>query len=197
MQGLIIFIKNKKKGFVKTRLAATVGDDKALAIYEQLLQITQQVCLGVDAKRYVYYSNTIEQNDEWSSDFFSKKIQYQGDLGEKMYEAFREICTLHQKVVIIGSDCAALTSDIIQAAFDALDSHDVSIGPALDGGYYLLGLRAAHQSLFEDIAWSTASVLEATLQKAKSLQLSVYQLPTLSDIDNEADWNTFQSEKNR
>ena len=92
---------------------------------------------------------------------------------------------------------AALTSDIIQAAFDALDSHDMSIGPALDGGYYLLGLRAPHQSLFEDIVWSTASVLKETLQKAKTLQLSVYQLPTLSDIDNEADWNAFQSEKNR
>ena len=87
MGGIIIFIKNIEKGKVKTRLAATVGDDQALKIYKALLGHTRKVACAVDAERFLYYSSFIEENDDWSSDLFIKKNQTDGDLGNRMSTA--------------------------------------------------------------------------------------------------------------
>jgi uncharacterized protein len=190
-RGLIIFIKNKEKGKVKTRLAATVGDDEALNIYEQLLDITEAISKKTEATRYVYYSSHIEDHDDWKAPFFNKKTQQGSDLGARMSHAFEEVLLQHEHVVIIGSDCAALTPEILHEAFDSLKRHDIVIGPALDGGYYLLGMKKIHSSLFENIVWSTETVLQETLAQAQTLNLSVHQLRALSDIDNEDDWLHF------
>ena len=108
-----------------------------------------------------------------------------------MQVAFRNAFEINQKVVIVGSDCASLTSEIIQQAFDQLDENDFVIGPALDGGYYLLGMRTFEPSVFEDIEWSTEQVLPQTISKIEVLNKRYYLLPALSDIDYEADWKKY------
>lgn len=115
-------------------------------------------------------------------------MQVGNDLGIRMQNAF--INTFEQgneEVAIIGTDCLELTSAIIMNAFAWLKNHDVVIGPAKDGGYYLLAMKQMHPKLFKNIAWSTPVVLNQTLAICLQENLSVYQLPELSDIDKEND----------
>ncbi len=188
---LIIFIKNPELGKVKTRLAKTVGDERALAIYKALMEHTRNIALSVSSDRLLFYSQKIHPNDNWSIVDFKKHLQATGDLGTKMKTAFQQAFQDHQKVVIIGSDCASLTPAIVKVAFRQLEKHSFVIGPALDGGYYLLGMNQYAPSVFDDIAWSTASVLEDTKQRIKALDLDYVLLPALSDIDFEEDWDRY------
>ena len=185
---LIVFIKNPRLGKVKTRLARTLGDEKALRIYQALLSHTRLVSLGLDIDRHLYYSHFIDHNDNWSSENFDKQLQLGNDLGARMANAFQEILKRYDKAIIIGSDCASLSPEIIKNAFGLLDENDFVIGPALDGGYYLLGMKELHQEIFQDIEWSTSSVFDRTVQKIKSLNKTFSLAPKLSDIDTEADW---------
>ena len=185
---LIIFIKNPELGKVKTRLAKTVGDKKALAIYKALMNHTREIALAVSTDRLLFYSQEIHPSDQWSTTNFKKYLQAIGDLGTKMKTAFQHAFQDHQKVVIIGSDCASLTPAIVEMAFQQLDKHDFVIGPALDGGYYLLGMNQYTPSVFDDIEWSTPSVFEDTKQQIKELKKDFVLLPALSDIDYEEDW---------
>lgn len=185
---LIIFIKNPEKGKVKTRLAKTVGDDQALRIYLALLEHTRRIALSLDAERYVFYSSFIAEDDDWLARDFRQALQASGDLGQRMIAAFQTAFQEHQKVVIIGSDCASLTSEMVEAAFQRLDEHDFVIGPAIDGGYYLLGMRSFEPSVFQDIEWSTESVFTETVARIKRLNKTYALLSELSDIDYEEDW---------
>lgn len=187
-KALIVFVKNPVRGYVKTRLAKTIGDDRALAAYFMLLEYTRNIALKVNAHRYIYYSHFIDHNDLWSAGQFSKALQTGDDLGARMANAFQDVLKKHKKAVIIGSDCAELTPDIVISAYEALDHYPLTIGPALDGGYYLLGMEQYHRPVFEHIDWSTSSVFQQTINKANDLGLSFFLLPTLSDIDDEADW---------
>ena len=188
MTTLIIFIKNPKLGKVKTRLAATVGDEKALSIYKKLLSFTQKLAISLPCERMLFYSDEIEANDDWSNVFFQKNKQYGNDLGERMKNAFCEVLLTSKKAIIIGSDCAELTKEILENAFEALEKNDFVIGPAEDGGYYLLGMNHFEPTIFENINWSTAEVLSKTIEKIARLEKKVAFMPTLSDIDNEEDW---------
>ncbi len=190
-RALLIFIKNPVPGKVKTRLAATVGEDKAMVVYQELLRHTREVAATVPASRLLYYSHWIESADEWPADVFQKLLQQGEDLGARMETAFRRALTQHRYALIIGSDCASLTSGIIAQGFERLRDHDCVIGPALDGGYYLLGMKQVHSTLFRNIAWSTESVFAHTMQAAAAANLTVYQLPELSDIDYEEDWKKY------
>jgi len=191
---LIVFVKNPRKGEVKTRLAADVGEKKALTIYHQLLDHTRIAALSVDVNRQVWYADEIDTNDEWSNDDFSHKVQWGDDLGERMHNAFEsafeEGC---QKVVIIGSDCPELTPIVLEQAFRTLDNSEVVIGPARDGGYYLLGMKRLIPELFEGKRWSTSTVLEDTLLDLKQLGITWQRLPELTDIDTAEDWLNFMA----
>jgi hypothetical protein len=185
----MVFVKNPELGKAKTRLAKSVGDKEALHIYKRLLSYTRGVLAAVDAQKEVWYSSFVGKDDEWDSSKYNKKLQTEGNLGEKMFAAFKEGASLSfDKMVLIGSDCAELGKEHLQKAFDQLGSNDVVIGPAKDGGYYLIGMRKPHQELFEGIAWSTGSVLEQTMEKAQSLSLNVFLLDPLSDVDELEDW---------
>lgn len=180
-------------GKVKTRLAATVGDQKALEIYQRLLDITRKTVTKVDAKYHLFYSDVIDMDDDWDINVFDKYLQEGSDLGERMSAAFETVffktnASESHKVVIIGSDCVELIPDILSIAFTLLNDADVVVGPTFDGGYYLLGMKESRPALFEDISWSTETVYEETHDKARQLQLHIADLPTLSDIDNEEDW---------
>lgn len=188
---LLIFIKNPEKGKVKTRLAQTVGDDMALKIYLALLEHTQKIALAIDANRLLFYSQFIDEEDQWSNADFQKKMQASGDLGNRMMMAFRQALAQHQKVVIIGSDCASLTVEIVEKAFELLEAVDYVVGPAKDGGYYLLGMKENSPALFEDMIWSTDQVFPTTIKRIKASNKKYALLPELSDIDYEEDWKTY------
>ena len=118
MKGVIVFVKNPELGKVKTRLAATVGDQKALSIYYKLLGYTRNVLMELKGVvNYVYYSSFIDTTDEWSNEDFQKNIQKGEDLGERMSTAFHQVFEECDKVVIIGSDCTQLKSSHLEQAF--------------------------------------------------------------------------------
>ena len=187
---LLIFVKNKVKGKVKTRLAQTLGNDKALEVYNDLLKYTYNVTKNLPLKKVVYYNDWIAQEDIFHSEYFDKALQAKGELGVKMKDAFELAFKNNaENVIIIGSDCPELTNEIILEAFEALKSHDVVIGPALDGGYYLLGMASFLPYLFENKKWSTSTVYEDSKADIKKHHLSLYELPALSDIDTEEDYH--------
>lgn len=184
---LIIFAKNPIPGKVKTRLAATIGVDEALSVYKRLLLHTHSITEGIDCCKLVYYSGYTEKNDCWSSGY-EQEVQQGADLGERMMSAFDDVFkTGTTKAVIIGTDCPGLKTTIIQEAFDKLQVYDVVIGPAADGGYYLLGTKKLYRQFFSNIQWSTDTVLKATVALCKQLKLHYYLLPVLNDIDEEKD----------
>lgn len=185
---LIIFYRNPELGKVKTRLAAAVGDEKALAIYLKLATHTREVALASDFDRVVYYSHHVDTEDNWQENSFHKKLQVGNDLGIRMYNAFENAFRDgYAHVCIIGTDCLELTSEILSAAFEQLKAHDAVIGPARDGGYYLLGMKQLHKDLFANKEWSTNTVAKRTIVDFQNLNLTYSQLPTLSDIDREED----------
>lgn len=187
---LLIFVKNTVKGKVKTRLAKTLGNDKALEVYNDLLKYTNKVTRSLPLKKVVYYNEWIAKEDIFHPEYYDKALQVKGELGEKMKNAFELAFNNNTKsVIIIGSDCPELTEEIILEAFEALKKHDVVIGPALDGGYYLLGMATFLPFLFDNKKWSTPTVFEATKADLENHDLSLYELPALSDIDTEKDYH--------
>jgi uncharacterized protein len=189
LDSLIIFVRNPALGKVKTRLAAAIGDEMALRVYHKLLEHTRETCMQVNCTRFVFYSDHIDPEDAWGAGLFKKRVQSGEDLGARMASAFQTCFEREnsEKVLIIGSDCPDLTPKLLSTAFEALDTHDVVIGPALDGGYYLLGMRSNHTALFEDMEWSTSEVASETISRAEKLNLTVYPLPTLRDVDELVD----------
>jgi rSAM/selenodomain-associated transferase 1 len=187
---LLLFIKNPIPGKTKTRLAADVGNKMALRMYHILCDWTREQAQGLtDTDRYLYYSDEITEPDTWPAEDFHKRLQNPGDLGERMAEGLRAVFAAgHRRVIIIGSDCPGIDTDYLNAAFAALENDDVVIGPALDGGYTLLGMRSFTPSLFTDVAWSTQEVLPTTLARAAEASKSVHQLKPLSDVDYLEDW---------
>lgn len=190
---LLIFIKNPELGKAKTRLAATVGDERALKMYRQLLAYTrEQTAVLPDVSRHLYYSSFVDQEDEWSGQTFLKFVQRGATLGDRMLGAFEHAFARgHQGAVIIGSDCPGVTTELLQRAFTALKTADVVLGPATDGGYYLLGLRRPQPTLFTDMEWSTETVAEETRARARVRGLRLVELEALSDVDYLADWEGY------
>jgi rSAM/selenodomain-associated transferase 1 len=185
---LMVFIKNPVLGKVKTRLAKSIGDEKALHVYHLLLDHTQKTVRRINTDKAVYYSDYINEDDIWKNAEFQKFVQLGDNLGKRMSKAFLESFKMgYKKVVIIGGDCFELNEKIINDAFKILEENEVALGPAKDGGYYLLGMRNYYGQLFENKIWSTQTVLLYTLLDLSNLNLSFKLLPTLSDVDDEKD----------
>lgn len=186
---LIIFVKNPVAGEVKTRLAASIGDLNALQVYKSLLAHTRNIASDVVADRQVWYSSIIDRRDAWESQLFQKKLQSGNTLGERMGVAFSQgFEQRYRKIIIIGSDCAELTSKHIENAFDKLSHHTAVVGPAEDGGYYLLGLTEFRPELFGDVKWSTPEVFDQTMEIMEQNEMEYRLLETLNDIDTEEDF---------
>lgn len=182
-RALILFVRNPELGKVKTRLANTTGNQAALQVYEELLRRTRTVALKVDSLRYVFYSEAVQHSDAWSEEFFIKKRQSEGDLGNRMQEAFKTVFEEGaQQAVIIGSDLPNLKAEDIETAFESLLEYDVVLGPSEDGGYYLLGLNKLIPEIFKNKSWSTDLVLSQTL--ADLQQKSILLLDEKNDIDS-------------
>jgi hypothetical protein len=187
-QIILIFIKNPVEGNVKTRLAVTVGNAASLSIYQSLLRHTQAITKELHAGKIVFYSDNVEDGDIWDDKIYKKKLQIGNDLGERMKNAFEDTFEEGKnKVILIGSDCLELTPAIINEAFSILQNKDLVVGPATDGGYYLIGMKKLHAPLFQNISWGSGDVLMQTLEAAVKQALTFYLLAELSDLDNEED----------
>lgn len=181
---LIVFVKPPLKGAVKTRLAKSIGKSAALAVYKKLLLHTKQNVLKCAADKCVAYDGKIEYSDLWKNHIFQKITQQGHDLGEKMYNAFKDRFGLsYEHICLIGSDIYELNPNILNQAFKHLEDHDLVIGPASDGGYYLIGMNKPHELLFKNIVWSTDGVLSKTIEQAQRAGLTYSLLPVLNDID--------------
>ncbi|MEL6694746.1 MAG: TIGR04282 family arsenosugar biosynthesis glycosyltransferase [Bacteroidota bacterium] len=181
---LIIFVKHPVAGQSKTRLAAGIGHEKALAVYRELLAYTLQVTQELTVDKAVFFGNEMPAQDLWSEAGFPRYAQVGETLGDRMTHAFQwGFDQGYQRVGIIGSDNARLTSDILKKGFLELESHDAVIGPADDGGYYFLAKKEWLPAVFKDKAWSTDTVLKDTLADLATLGKYAALLPTLSDVD--------------
>ena len=190
---ILIFLRAIELGKVKTRLAAGLGQNKALAIYQTLIKTTLDVCEQVTALRSLYFYPQID--DASLRPAFTPHLQKGENLGAKMSIAFEEAFIRSKSVLIIGTDCPYITPTLIEKAFNLLQKSDLVIGPAEDGGYYLLGMNKLHATLFENIPWSSEKVFEMTLEKATAMGLATKKLPVLSDIDYEEDWKKYLESK--
>lgn len=185
---LIIFYKNPELGKVKTRLASSIGDAKAFSIYLLLAEHTRRITEHLGVHKVVFYSDYIDADDSWANNVYQKRLQLGMDLGERMANAFKfGFREGYKSICIIGTDCFELTGSIIGEAFRKLLTHDIVIGPANDGGYYLLGMNYLCHKLFENKKWSSNSVLADTLADTRMLGLTSWQLETLTDVDEEKD----------
>ncbi len=189
-----IFLKYPAAGQVKTRLAAAIGPEKAAACYRSLTEI---VLAGTaDSERYrrilfITPEERILDFVRWMPDE-TFLPQRGATLGERMVDAFQRLFLQGERAILIGTDAPDVSASLVAEAFAALDENDLVIGPALDGGYYLIGMKQPHGTLFEDIVWSTPSVLAGTLGKVKILGLSCKLLPALNDIDTVEDYTEWQ-----
>jgi uncharacterized protein len=191
---LIIFAKNPILGKVKTRLAKDIGVENALIIYQYLLRYTHDITYNLSCAKHLYYSDFIPELDDWTASDYQRKVQNGTDLGQRMMHAFQQGFEAgYKSILIIGSDNYDLTQSIIEQGFRELEQHDFVVGPANDGGYYLLGMKALDSSIFENKLWSTPSVLQDTLQSIQKLQSSVYLLPVLNDVDTVDDLDTLNA----
>jgi len=183
---IMVFVRNPELGGVKTRLAKSIGDQAALETYKILSKHTANVVHKTTSDKIIFYSDKIQDNDVWTATNYKKQIQTKGDLGQKMLDAFQYGFSLgYKKIIIIGSDLYSLRPRHIESAFEQLENYDVVIGPALDGGYYLLGLNFIIPKIFKQKQWSTSSVLKETLSDLK--EFNVNFLEPLNDIDTYED----------
>lgn len=182
---LIVFVKNLIPGHVKTRLAEEIGIDGALDVYQFLVEHTAEVCDEVvGCAKAIYYSEYVEIEDIWDTEQYKLFIQKGDTLGMRMLHAFQDSFERkYKKVVIVGSDSYELNAGIIEEAFDELDENEVVIGPAKDGGYYLIGLKKAYPQFFEKKKYSHKQVMNELLVEVSNINASFHLLPQLSDID--------------
>jgi len=179
---LVVMAKTPELGKVKTRLAKTLGDEYTLGVYEFLLNTTLNAVENSGLTARVYW--TSRPNDHSGKIF----LQIEGDLGEKMKAVFEDSFATFSPVIMIGTDCPDITSEILQQAEVALKEADCVFGPASDGGYYLIGMKHFYPSLFKNISWSTDRVLKQSIEICEKEGLKYRLLETLTDIDEEKDW---------
>jgi rSAM/selenodomain-associated transferase 1 len=188
---VIIFARNPVPGKVKTRIAQTMGDEKALSIYKELLQHTMNETKQLAVDKYVFYADYINANDVWDNIIYKKELQQGDELGERMKNAFEALFAAgYERVVIIGTDCYERG---LAEAFELLLQRELVIGPSHDGGYYLLGMTKLFDPLFKCKNWSTETVYKQTLEDIQQLKISYKQLPVLSDIDTAEDWINYHT----
>lgn len=191
---LVVFLKAPRPGSVKTRLAETLGADGACAAYRQLVERLLANLAPLPAVELCFTPpDASSEINPWLRIEWAACPQSEGDLGERLHAAFTEhFLSEAERVVIIGSDCPAVTAADIEDAWVKLEGHDVVLGPALDGGYWLIGLRAPQPGLFTAMPWSTDAVFGETMRRARESGLRVATLRELSDVDTAADWERWR-----
>jgi rSAM/selenodomain-associated transferase 1 len=187
---IVVLAKAPQAGRVKTRLAKVLGDGGAARLHARLLERAVATARAAGC-------GTVELHGSPAHHRFLRALarrqgvrlvaQARGDVGERMHAAFRRALRLHARVVLIGSDCPALTSGDLRAAVRLLRGNDAVIAPAEDGGYPLIGLTRVSVRLFEDMPWSSAEVMARTRARLAALGWRTRELRTLWDVDRPAD----------
>jgi rSAM/selenodomain-associated transferase 1 len=191
MTRIVVFAKAPRAGFVKTRLIPALGAEGAATLARALLNHTLDQALASGATVELCMSPA-PSDPAWQGVALPQAVarsnQGDGDLGTRMNSAVERALALQQgPVLVIGTDCPALTADHLREASRQLAQHDAVLLPASDGGYVLIGLQAPCASLFTDMAWSTPAVAFETLRRMERLGLSVWQGPVMHDIDEPGD----------
>ncbi len=196
---LICFCKHPEPGFVKSRLAKAIGEERASLIYEKLLLFTLLTVREVNLDAYLYcFPNIHHELLEQYSNLYSISLRQQadGDLGAKMFHAMHEHINKDANVVLIGSDCLEIDADYILRAFNYLNSgYEIILGPAQDGGYALIGANKIDESIFKNICWSTTAVLDRTKQNISKLGWRYKCLSEVRDLDNIDDYEYFLAQE--
>jgi len=199
---LIVYAKRPLPGYAKTRLGTDIGDEQAAGVYARLLYayLLDLLCadlaeMSVDTVELSVAAASVEKLFSDAFPEFLVHPQVAGDLGQRMEASFEQAFAAGaEAVVLTGSDIPGLNSQIVRAAFDALDASPVVIGPASDGGYYLIGMRAPGAPLFEGVEWSSERVLAQTEALAGAHGLVVARLSEQHDVDTVEDLVRWQQE---
>ncbi|MFH1215892.1 MAG: TIGR04282 family arsenosugar biosynthesis glycosyltransferase [Pseudomonadota bacterium] len=190
---LILFTRFPQPGMAKTRLIPVLGEHGAADLQRRMaafmFERAQKIRTTKDVAVEVHYCGGDEgEVRSWVPTAFQLKVQCKGDLGKRLHHATNTAFAEGRgKIVVIGSDCPSLTEEILEDAFQKLNHADVVIGPAHDGGYYLIGLRKSSDCLWKNISWGTEKVLRQTIGQAEAYGLSFLFLPPLADIDRPED----------
>jgi rSAM/selenodomain-associated transferase 1 len=188
---LQVFAREPRPGAVKTRLIPGIGAEAAAAVYHRLLSSTLAAAAGAGAERRELWLDRPPRDPafrQWvSGQVDVLRTQPAGDLGQRMHAAFVRGLARADAVVLIGSDCPTLDSGYVDAAFAQLRRHDAVLGPTVDGGYILIGLRQLDRGLFEDMPWSTPQVAETTRARLRQAGLAWSELAPQRDVDTPAD----------
>ncbi len=190
---LIVFVKAPRPGFVKTRIVEAHGAEAAAAIYRTLVERVLANLAGLSEVELRFApDDALPEIEPWLSCGWRAWPQGEGDLGARLQRAFAEAFAAGaRRVVVVGSDCPDVCAEDIREAWQALATADVVLGPANDGGYWLIGLAQPQPRLFADMSWSKAEVFCQTVERAGSFGLRVAQLRQLADVDTAADWQNF------
>lgn len=178
---IIVFVKNIKLGKVKTRLAKTIGNQGAFEVYKNLVEITEKATENISIDKRIYFSDAIIDT-KWKNSY--KAVQNGNNLGERMKNAFiKGFQDGYERIVLIGSDLPDINSKHIKNGLQNLKTNNVVFGPAIDGGYYLIGMTKMYDFIFDDKPWSKPHLLEVTLEELKQNNISFALLESLNDID--------------
>lgn len=198
---LVLMTKAPRAGQVKSRLAAEAGPVEALRIYRLLVERQLRAVPGEWPVEVHYDPPGAEpEMRDWLEGVVEGRslvfnAQCDGDLGERLGHAMlNAFARRAEGLLFVGGDCPGLSAEVLREAAEALDTADVVIAPAEDGGYVLIGLRSHRLGVFSDIAWSTADVLVQTLTRVKDHGLSCAVLSTLFDVDTAEDWARARAE---
>ena len=196
---LLVFVRAPRPGAVKTRLAQAIGAVPACAAYRRIVATLLIHLQSLAAVELCFTpDNAMAEIQPWLKKGWQAAPQGDGDLGLRLHSAFeRAFAAGAQRVLAIGSDCPMVTADLLREAWDGLQTHDVVLGPATDGGYWLIGLRQLQPNLFRGVQWSTEDVFAETIRRVQHAGLSVRLLRELTDVDTDRDWRAFLAAQNR
>ncbi len=189
---IVVFAKSPQPGVAKTRLIPALGAPAAAALAKQMLTHTLEQALAAGLGLVELCMSPSPEDPLWADiaipDGLACSAQGGGDLGQRMARAVERVCADHgESIVLVGTDCPALTAAELTEAAQQLAHHDVVMLPASDGGYVLIGMQTPCPEIFADMPWSTSAVAALTLERLMKLGLRVWQGPTLQDIDVPAD----------
>lgn len=190
---IAIMAKNPIPGRVKTRLAQSVGVEKATRIYEQLYHHTLSEVSAVSrADAFIYQAPDLDRG--LVRDYnIEARVQSEGDLGARMNHALEELLSDYGAALLVGADCPGISTKLMDRALKGLSSADLSLGPSEDGGFYLIGSTRQVPQLFLHRHWSHDRVFSDTLGIIEKQGLSLFILEELYDIDRESDWQRWQA----
>jgi uncharacterized protein len=179
-------LKAPRRGFVKTRLAAEIGDAAATQVYRELAR-RQIAVIPAEWRTEIHYTPRGSRTEmvSWLGSRPHYRLQRGVDLGARLIAAFAQVFRQGaERVIAVGADCPALDGACLRTAVARLDEADVVLGPARDGGYYLIGLRRPMPAVFAEIPWGTSEVLQKTLARVRAVGAKIALLDEKEDIDD-------------